>query len=184
MQHAYLLQDKDCLTTVLEVVELGVSGSKSIGKPGDPIKLKEEKELKPASMRVRDAAETLLTIILEQVGYFPSECGPQSLSSLLDEISLYKHCNSTPDAAGGDGGSVTHEQAIQKFKYFVTENSTILALLEEPLGNDQDPQPTVTCNFYFIFIKIKNLFDLFFFSINSWSIWSTCMDHAITSFAT
>lgn len=69
MQHPYLLQDKDCLTTVLEVVELGISGSKSIGKPGDPNKLKEHKDLKPASMRVRDAAETLLTIILEQVSF-------------------------------------------------------------------------------------------------------------------
>jgi hypothetical protein len=29
--------------------------------------MKDEKELKPASMRVRDAAESLLTIILEQV---------------------------------------------------------------------------------------------------------------------
>lgn len=67
MQHPYLLQDKDCLTTVLEVVELGISGSKSVGKPGEPNKLKEEKELKPASIRVREAAETLLTIILEQV---------------------------------------------------------------------------------------------------------------------
>lgn len=67
MQHPYLLQDKDCLTTVLEVVELGISGTKSAGKPGEPVKLKEEKELKPASMRVRDAAEALLTIILEQV---------------------------------------------------------------------------------------------------------------------
>ncbi|XP_037051456.1 ral GTPase-activating protein subunit beta isoform X10 [Bradysia coprophila] len=138
MQHPYLLQDKDCLTTVLEVVELGISGSKSAAKPGEPVKLKEEKELKPVSMRVRDAAEALLTIILEQVGYFPSECGPQSSSSLLDELSLYKYCDSNPSE------NVTHEQAVQKFKYFVTENSTIIALLEEPLGNDQDPQPTVT----------------------------------------
>lgn len=143
MQHPYLLQDKDCLQTVLEVVELGISGSKSITKTGDAPKFKDEKELKPASMRVRDAAENLLTIILEQVGYFPNECGPESISSLLDEVALMKHCNS------GDNKShettVTTEQAIAKFKYFVTENSTILALLEEPLGNDQDPQPTVTC---------------------------------------
>jgi len=55
------------LTTVLEVVELGVSGTKSVGKPGEPIKMKDEKELKPASMRVRDAADALLTILLEQV---------------------------------------------------------------------------------------------------------------------
>lgn len=62
-----LFKDKDCLTTVLEVVELGVSGTKSVGKPGEPIKMKDEKELKPASMRVRDAADALLTILLEQV---------------------------------------------------------------------------------------------------------------------
>ena len=136
MQHPYLLQDKDSLTTVLEVVELGISGSKSIGKLGEPIKLKDEKELKPVSMRVRDAAETLLTIILEQVGYFPNACGVQSISSLLDEETLIKHCNT--------GGNLTQDQAIQKFRYFVTENSTVMAILDEPLGNDQDPQPTVT----------------------------------------
>ncbi|XP_017765932.1 PREDICTED: ral GTPase-activating protein subunit beta isoform X1 [Eufriesea mexicana] len=136
--HSQLLQDKDCLTTVLEVVELGVSGTKSVGKPGEPIKMKDEKELKPASMRVRDAADALLTVILEQVGYFPSACGAQSLSSLLDEVSLLRHCNSWT------GGRVPHQAAVERFRYFVAENATILALLEEPLGNDQDPQPTVT----------------------------------------
>ncbi|XP_066599368.1 ral GTPase-activating protein subunit beta isoform X2 [Prorops nasuta] len=136
--HPQLLQDKDCLTTVLEVVELGVSGTKSIGKPGEPIKMKDEKELKPASMRVRDAADALLTIILEQVGYFPSACGAQSLSSLLDEVSLLKHCNSWT------GGHVAKQAAVKRFRYFVAENATMLALLEEPLGNDQDPHPTVT----------------------------------------
>lgn len=121
---------------MLEVVELGISGSKSVGKLNDPIKLKDEKELKPVSMRVRDAAETLLTIILEQVGYFPNACGVQSVSSLLDEVTLIKHCNT--------GGNFTQEQAVQKFRYFVTENSTVMAILDEPLGNEQDPQPTVT----------------------------------------
>jgi hypothetical protein len=33
--------------------------------------MKDEKELKPASMRVRDAAEALLTIVLEQVCTLP-----------------------------------------------------------------------------------------------------------------
>ncbi|KAJ8946712.1 hypothetical protein NQ318_006970, partial [Aromia moschata] len=138
LEHPYLLRDKDCLTTVLEVAELGVSGTKSVGKPGEPIKMKEEKELKPASMRVRDAAENLLTCILEQVGYFPSECGPESISSLLDEMSLLKHCNSWPTDCNEQSA------AVERFRYFVTEGSIMLALLEEPLGNDQDPQPTVT----------------------------------------
>ncbi|CAG9819469.1 unnamed protein product [Phaedon cochleariae] len=138
LEHPYLLRDKDCLTTVLEVAELGISGTKSVGKPGEPIKMKEEKELKPASMRVRDAAENLLTCILEQVSYFPSECGPESISSLLDELSLLKHCNSWPTMCNDQSA------AVERFRYFVTEGSVMLALLEEPLGNDQDPQPTVT----------------------------------------
>ncbi|XP_011305025.1 ral GTPase-activating protein subunit beta isoform X2 [Fopius arisanus] len=136
--HAQLLQDKDCLTTVLEVVELGVSGTKSIGKPGEPIKMKDEKELKPASMRVRDAADGLLTIVLEQVGYFPSACGAQSLSSLLDEVSILEHRLKE---------NLSRSQAIERFRYFVAENATMLAILEETpenLGNSNDPHPTVT----------------------------------------
>ncbi|XP_044738387.1 ral GTPase-activating protein subunit beta isoform X2 [Chrysoperla carnea] len=135
--HPYLLQDKDCLYTALEVAELGISGTKSIGKPGESITMKDEKQLKPASMRVRESAEYLLSTIMEQVGYFPSDCGAESLSSLLNEVTLLKHCNLW-------SGNSDAEEAVQHFRYFVAENSTILALLEEPLGNDQDPQPTVT----------------------------------------
>ncbi|XP_077290167.1 ral GTPase-activating protein subunit beta isoform X2 [Arctopsyche grandis] len=129
---APLLADPECLATVMEVVELGISGSKSIGKPGESLKMKDEKELKPVSMRVRDAAENLLALILEQVGGFPSACGSASLGSLLDERTLARHC--TPSIK-----SATH-----RFRYFVADDSTLLALLEEPLANDQDPQPTLT----------------------------------------
>lgn len=138
LEHPYLLRDKECLTTVLEVAELGISGSKSVGKPGEPTKMKEDKELKPASLRVRDAAENLLTCILEQVGYFPNECGPESISSLLDELSLLQHCNSWPTTCTDQAA------AVERFRYFVTDGLVMIALLEEPLGNDQDPQPTVT----------------------------------------
>ncbi|XP_039292662.1 ral GTPase-activating protein subunit beta isoform X3 [Nilaparvata lugens] len=137
LAHPYILQDKDWLQTLFEVVELGISGSKSQGKPGEKIKLKDEKELKPVSMRVRDAAEFLLSVILEQVGYMPSPCGAESLSCLLDEVALAKQCNSASH-------QLSQQSAVAKFRYFVLENSTVLALLEEPLGNDQDPQPTVT----------------------------------------
>jgi hypothetical protein len=37
------------------------------GKLGEALKLKDEKELKPVSLRVRDAAEALLAVIFEQV---------------------------------------------------------------------------------------------------------------------
>lgn len=137
MQHPYLLQDQDCFKTVIEVIELGISGTKSIGKPGEPVKFKDQKELKPVSMRVRDAADILLTIILEQVGYFPKEFGAsETISSLLDELSLVKYCKSIDDATKS---CITADEAIQKFKYFVTENNSVLALLEEPIGTEEDP---------------------------------------------
>ena len=66
------------------------------------------------------------------MGYFPSPCGAESLWSLLDEETLLKHCNSWP----GENNS-SKQSAVEKFRYFVVENSTMLALLEEPLGNDQ-----------------------------------------------
>ena len=43
------------------------------------------KLLKPASFRVREAAEGVLSYIMDHVGAFPSPCGPASCSSLLDE---------------------------------------------------------------------------------------------------
>lgn len=73
-----------------------------------------------------------------QVGYFPSLCGAQSPSSLLDEMALLRQCNAWKE------GNNARESAVRAFRYFVVENTTLLALLEEPLGNDQDPQPTVT----------------------------------------
>ncbi|XP_013170001.1 PREDICTED: ral GTPase-activating protein subunit beta [Papilio xuthus] len=111
-----LLADTDCLTALMEVVELGISGSKSHGKPGEPPKMKDEKELKPVSMRVRDAAESLLMLILEQGGG-GSWCR-------LDERWL---------EALGHGA----------LRHFAADGGALLSLLEEPLANSQEPQPTL-----------------------------------------
>lgn len=59
-------------------------------------------------------------------------CGAESLSCLLDEITLIKHCNSI-----ASDSSQCRSHAVSKFRYFVLENSIILALFEEPLGNNQ-----------------------------------------------
>ena len=66
-RHPYLLHDKESLATVLEVVELGISGSKSQSRASDPPIFKEDKSPLPASRRVRDAAEGLLNLVLEEV---------------------------------------------------------------------------------------------------------------------
>ncbi|XP_041980537.1 ral GTPase-activating protein subunit beta isoform X2 [Aricia agestis] len=114
-----LLADADCLAALLEVVELGLAGSKSQGKPGEPPKMKDEKELKPVSMRVRDAAESLLMLILDQAG---TE-GPGPWCRISERWL----------AEAGHGA----------LRHFVADGHTLLSLLEEPLANSQEPQPTV-----------------------------------------
>jgi hypothetical protein len=52
---------------------------------------KGEKTLRPASFRVREAAEGVLSYIMDHVGAFPSPCGPASSSSLLDEDILMEY---------------------------------------------------------------------------------------------
>ena len=39
---------------------------------------------------------------------------------------------------------VSPRTAVQAFRYFVIDQSVVLGVLEESLGNSQDPQPTVT----------------------------------------
>ncbi|KAG1663347.1 Ral GTPase-activating protein subunit beta [Nymphon striatum] len=135
IEHPYLLDDKECLTITFEVVELGISGSKSQPKLKDVPKMKAEKENKPVSMRVRDAAESVLMSIMTQVGYFPSKCGPESLSSLLNEESLFRHCNDCTSE------NITCQQLAKSFRYFVLDNSVIIAVMERSIGVDQGIVP-------------------------------------------
>ena len=53
LHHPYLLQDKDCIATVLEVIELGISGTKSQAKTNEPVVMKDKKISQPASRRVK-----------------------------------------------------------------------------------------------------------------------------------
>uniref|UniRef100_A0A8C7KKV3 Ral GTPase-activating protein subunit beta n=1 Tax=Oncorhynchus kisutch TaxID=8019 RepID=A0A8C7KKV3_ONCKI len=122
-EHPDMLNEKDCLIEVLEIVELGISGSKS--KTGDQeVRYKGDKEHNPASMRVKDAAEATLSCIMQVLGAFPSPSGPASPCSLLNEDTLIKYSRLT---------STSHKN----FRYFVLDNSVILAMLEQPMGNEQ-----------------------------------------------
>uniref|UniRef100_A0A8C3Q0F9 Ral GTPase-activating protein subunit beta n=1 Tax=Chrysolophus pictus TaxID=9089 RepID=A0A8C3Q0F9_CHRPC len=130
-EHPDMLDEKDCLKEVLEIVELGISGSKSKSSEQE-VKYKGDKEPNPASMRVKDAAEATLTCIMQLLGAFPSPSGPASPCSLVNETTLIKY---------------SRLPTINKhsFRYFVLDNSVILAMLEQPLGNEQnDSFPSVT----------------------------------------
>ncbi|XP_072571548.1 ral GTPase-activating protein subunit beta isoform X4 [Paramormyrops kingsleyae] len=125
-EHPDLLDEKDCLIEVLEIVELGISGSKS--KTGDQeVRYKGDKEHNPASMRVKDAAEATLSCIMQVLGTFPTPSGPASPCSLLNEDTLIKYSTGRSN-----------------FRYFILDNSVILAMLEQPLGNEQNPCPSLT----------------------------------------
>nr|CAB3265419.1 ral GTPase-activating protein subunit beta [Phallusia mammillata] len=142
LEHPYLMDDKDCLYEVLEIIELGISGSKS--KPvltGSPPVMKADKEISPVSMRVMEAAESLLLLVFEHLGAFPSPCSPSASCSLLDECSLVQYADGIEDTLNG---SVDMNKAVRSFRYFGLHNGLLLGILEQNLQNEQEPVPTVT----------------------------------------
>ena len=122
LHNPYLIQDKECISTVMEVIELGISGTKSQGKVGDtPIK-KDQKQSQPASRRVRDAAESLLTSVMEQVDFYTVHCGAESLSSTIDEVAFVYLST---------GEMLTMLQASQNFRYYVVDNNILIGIYED-----------------------------------------------------
>ncbi|XP_063311815.1 ral GTPase-activating protein subunit beta isoform X3 [Pelobates fuscus] len=131
-EHPDMLNEKDCLKEVLEIVELGISGSKSKTSEQQEVRYKGDKEHNPASMRVKDAAEATLTCIMQLLGAFPPPSGPASPCSLVNERTLITY-------------SRLPTVSKYSFRYFVLDNSVILAMLEQPLGNEQsNPSPSIT----------------------------------------
>lgn len=116
-----LLQERDCIVIVLQVIELGISGSKSTS--GSETIYKSSKELKPASMRVREAAESLLASLMNHFGTCSS-------GSSLDEISLLKRLNN------GIGSSNQLDSGIKFYRFFSHDSSTLLSILKESNSNE------------------------------------------------
>lgn len=171
-EHGDLLLDRECLISILEVIELGISGSKSVNVSTETVKYKDGKELKPVSMRVRDAAESILTIIMEQIDPLNVDAMTQGMSSQLNEVMLMKCCNV-------NSKNLDQQGALNNFKYYVTENSTMLALLDEPLGNSENLQPTVTGNITLYYLTGFGNVKLYFIcSFDKKSFWSARMDNA------
>ena len=73
------------MTTVLEVTELAISGSKSRTKTSEIQTFKEEKSRSPVSHRVSDVAEELLSTIFQKVSYLPDVTLFEKCSTKLDE---------------------------------------------------------------------------------------------------
>ncbi|XP_040058546.2 ral GTPase-activating protein subunit beta isoform X1 [Gasterosteus aculeatus] len=121
--HPAMLDHQECLLEVLEIVELGISGTKS--RQEEEARCKEEKELNPVSLRVKEAAEATLTCVMQVSRAFPFLGGLLVEDALIGRSTLSDHC-------------------VKKFRYFVVDRSVILAMLEQPQGPEQAPCPSLT----------------------------------------
>jgi hypothetical protein len=171
-----LLRDKQCLQTVTNCIEIGISGSSSYnvdnpkdsnissssaassnnnnnnnsgsginsdsaslagGSSSSTTLLKAEKELKPASLRVKEAAECVLCFLMEHTSLPPQLLNNQTffdeaIRMPLDEKSIIE---------------LTGKQNANKFKYYAIDGSLIMGILERPLmksGPVSNICPTVT----------------------------------------
>lgn len=76
---------------------------------------------------------------MQLLGAFPSPSGPASPCSLVNETTLIKY---------------SRLPTINKhsFRYFVLDNSVILAMLEQPLGNEQSK--FILLNSFFLWLEL------------------------------
>ena len=83
----------------------------------------------------RDAAEGLLSSLMEQVDFYTVYCGAESLSSTIDEINFVYLST---------GEMLTMLQAAQNFRYFVLDNNILLGIYEDISRNGYEEQAKVS----------------------------------------
>ena len=109
-------------------------------------------EFKLVQMLLLFLNQYLFPCVLTPQGAFPPPCGPESLFSLLDERSLLKYAK----------GSNFPEQG-SPFRYFVIDNSIIIGLLEQPLGNVEGQGCLKLSGGWFLLLSVFFFFFFFFF---------------------
>lgn len=157
--HPYLLNDEDCINTLMEVIELGVSGQKSkstnvnstTGRTTQSVVIKSDKIMKPSSMRVREAAESLLNIcmvrtsnsnncndMLKSMSSYDTTLDEHSIAELFGGVRCKTNMNQVQDAES------RQNETYKLFKYFSDDDSLIVALLEG-LNHDPATKDSVIC---------------------------------------
>lgn len=117
---------------------------------------------------------SLCQSIMQVLGAFPSPSGPASTCSLLNEETLIKYSRLT---------STSHSN----FRYFVLDNSVILATLEQSLGNEQSEllvfviEFWITCTVGFKFLVLQENFLVHPFKLGHqpWCAWLDSLPPAI-----
>lgn len=145
--HPYLLNDQECVNTLMEVIELGVSGqkSKSLNSPGSgsssSVIYKGDKIMKPSSMRVRDAAESLLNICMVRTRTNEDDSYQlmSSFDTVLDEpalVDIFTGGQYRSNIRQLQDSDLRNIEAYKMFKYYTDDDSVIFALLS---GASHDP---------------------------------------------
>ena len=108
-----LLSQPACLTTVLQIIELAMSGSSSAQTD-----FKEKKKPSPVSQRVSRAAEEVLSAVLLSVGFSPPTSLSEKVSTKLSEEQAGQILGlAAPEASPSDN-----------FKYYLCDQNYILAV--------------------------------------------------------
>lgn len=116
LQHPFLLDDRECLTSVLEITELAISGAKS----RKPVMMKEDKKLSPVSLRVSCVAEELLSSVLQKVGYHPNTSLKEKCGTRVDEEQILKMTSQS--------SCDPWFKPTDSFKYFFCDNNLLVAV--------------------------------------------------------
>lgn len=156
--HPYLLEDLNCVNTLMDVIELGVSGQKSKSFSYEPtsdkecpnVILKGVKILKPSSMRVREAAESLLNICMIRSRLLdlgdPFDLTYDSVLDELDVMEMFgdpKIRDKLSDYSINDG--YRRLETCKHFKYFSDEDSILYGFFERIGPNEPNLRDSVIC---------------------------------------
>lgn len=155
--HPYLLNDDGCVNTLMEVIELGVCGQKSklatvnptTGLANVSVTNKGDKVMKPSSMRVREAAESLLNIcimrarMMDDFGHrmtlsYDTVLDEQTLVKLFDDVQIKTNSRHIQD------DDLKLVEAHKSFKYFSDDDSIIYGFFEGP-NQDSSSKDSVVC---------------------------------------
>ncbi|CAF0795146.1 unnamed protein product [Brachionus calyciflorus] len=113
-----VLKDKQTLQTVTNCIEIGISGSSSL--LDSELVYKWDKELKPASLRVKEAAECVLFYLMEYQNQSNDLRQPLSEKDFVDLVN-------TPE-----------------WKFYALDNSVIVSILDRQLLNKECNMSKIT----------------------------------------
>ncbi|KAH7646338.1 hypothetical protein HUG17_1876 [Dermatophagoides farinae] len=123
-EHHHLVNDQNCIALLFELIELGISGSKSSKE--DAMQFKAEKLIKPASLRVREAAELFLATLMSRI-----KMGVESNENIIPcDINEAKIAEQIFNIRSTD-------YSFNQFRYFVVENSLLISILDKQVGHGE-----------------------------------------------